>query len=193
MPDGVFPPDRPLERYRDYLRLLARLRLGPWLRGKLDASDLVQETLLRAHQHRGQFVGQTEAEWVAYLRRILANVAADRAREFARGKRDAALERSLEAALEQSSLRLEQWLAAEQSSPSERAMRQEALCALAAALARLPEDERTAVELRYLQDPPRPLAEIARQLGRPGAKAVAGLLARGLARLRGLMRDANGG
>jgi RNA polymerase sigma-70 factor (ECF subfamily) len=186
-------PDRPLECYRDYLGLLARLRLSRWLRGKLDPSDLVQETLLRAHQHRDQFVGKTEAEWAAYLRRILANVAADRAREFARGKRDAALERSLEAALEQSSQRLEKWLAAEQSSPSKRAMRQESLSALAAALARLPEDERTAVELRYLQEPPWPLAEIARHLGRPSAKAVARLLARGLGRLRGLMRDPNGG
>jgi len=43
--------------------------------------------------------------------------------------------------------------------------------------------------MRYLQDPPCPLPEIARELGRPTAKAVAGLLARGLEKLRGLLRE----
>ena len=90
------------------------------------------------------------------------------------GKRDAALERSLEADLEQSSLRVEAWLAAEQSSPSAQAQKREMLVHLAEQLAKLPEDERTALELRYLSEPPAPLSEIAAQLGRPGAKAVAG-------------------
>ena len=105
------------------------------------------------------------------------------------GKRDAALERSLEADLEQSSLRIEAWLAAEQSSPSAQAQKRELLAHLAEQLAQLPQDERTALELRYLSEPPVPLSAIAKQLGRPGAKAVAGLLARGLERLRNLMSD----
>ena len=53
----------------------------------------------------------------------------------------------------------------------------------------LSDDERTAVEMRYLQDPSCPLREIARALNRPTAKAVAGLLARGLEKLRGLLRE----
>jgi RNA polymerase sigma-70 factor (ECF subfamily) len=189
MPEGDSPPDVRLERYREFLHLLARLRLSSWLQSKLDPSDMVQDTLLRAHRHRDQQRGQTEAELAGWLRRILANVLADKARQFARGKRDLALERSLEAELEQSSLRLEKWLAAEQSSPSERAMRPELLLQMADALAELPEDERTALELRYLQVPPWPLADIARHLGRPTAKAVSGLLERGLDKLRKRLRD----
>jgi DNA-directed RNA polymerase specialized sigma24 family protein len=59
---------------------------------------------------------------------------------------------------------------------------------LAEGLMQLPDDERTALEMRYLQDPRCSLPEIAQALGRPTAKAVAGLLARGLAKLRGLLR-----
>jgi RNA polymerase sigma-70 factor (ECF subfamily) len=175
------------ERYREYLRLLARLRWPARWRAKLDPSDLVHETLLRAHQHRGDLHNQPEAVRMAYLRRTLAATMVDAARRLGAGKRNPALERSLETDLEQSSLRIEGWLAAEQSSPSAQAQKREMLVHLAEQLAKLPADERTALELRYLTEPPVPLSVIAALLGRPGAKAVAGLLARGLARLRKLM------
>jgi RNA polymerase sigma-70 factor (ECF subfamily) len=167
--------------------MLARLRLHACLRGKLSASDVVQETLLRAEQGKEQFRGNGDA-LAAYLRKILANTLADKVREFTRGKRDVALERSLHEDLERSSDHLEKWLAAGQSSPSEQAERNELLLRLAGALAELPEDERTALELRYLQEPPASAAEIAAHLNRPSAKAVAGLLARGLERLRQVLR-----
>jgi RNA polymerase sigma-70 factor (ECF subfamily) len=157
--------------------------MGPRLRVKLDPSDVVQETLLRAHRHRAKFRGQSEAERLAFLRCVLANVAADAVRRFARGKRDLAMERSLEAAIASSSSRLEALFPTEQSSPSGWAMRQELLLKMADALATLPESQRAAVELRYLHDPPRSLAEIGQELGR-SEKAAAGLLCRGLAALR---------
>src|SRR5262245_41839233 len=113
-----------LERYRPYLLLLARLRLDPRLRGKLDASDVVQQTLLAAHRAREQCRSTTEAEVAACLRQILAHNLANALRDLLRDKRDVRREPSLEA-VEESSRRLEVWLEAEQSSPSAQAVRQE--------------------------------------------------------------------
>jgi RNA polymerase sigma-70 factor (ECF subfamily) len=172
---------RALEKAREYLRLLARLQLDPRLRGKLDPSDVVQQTLLEAYEKREQFRGSTEGEWLAWLRQALAHNLADALRAFGQAKRDVARERSLEAAVEASSRRLAAWLAAEQSSPSQQAERHEQAMRLAAALAELPDDNREALVLHYCED--WPLADIATHLGRTPA-AVAGLLKRGLKQLR---------
>ncbi len=179
-------PQWELERYRNYLRLLARLQLDPRLRGKLDPSDLVQQTLLQAHQMQGQFRGTTEAEQAAWLRQILVRTMANAVRDLGRLKRDVGRERSLEAAIEESSMRLEVWLASEQSSPSLRAEKNEQLLRLAEALEQLPEAQREAVELHHLRG--LSLAELAGQLGRSEG-AVAGLLHRGIKRLRTLLQD----
>src|SRR5436305_61431 len=99
MPPSAEGPPLPLERFRDYLRLLARLQRDDRLRGKLDPSDLVQQALLKAHQARAQFRGHTEAEQAVWLRQILARTLANAVRDLGRAKRDVTLERSLEASL----------------------------------------------------------------------------------------------
>jgi RNA polymerase sigma-70 factor (ECF subfamily) len=178
--------EQPLEAYRDYLRVLARLHLGTRLQAKMDASDVVQHALLQAHESRERFRGRTEAERLAWLRAILANALAAAVRHFDAGMRDLARERSLEADLDLSSSRLECLLAADQTSPSEGAVRSEELVRLAAALAQLPEDQRCVVELHHLKG--LPVAETAERMGRTRA-AVVGLLFRGLKKLRELLLD----
>ncbi len=175
---------RPLERFREYLRLLARLQLDPRLQSQLDPSDVVQQTLVKAHLARDQFRGTSDGELAAWLRRILANTLAD---EVRRHRIELAHVHSLEQALDQSSARLEAWLARDQESPSEQAMRHEQVLSLAEALGRLAEDQRLVVELHHLQG--LSLEEVSRRLGRTEA-AVAGLLRRGRRNLREFLETA---
>jgi RNA polymerase sigma-70 factor (ECF subfamily) len=171
-----------LERFRDYLALLARLQITPGLRDRVDLSGVVQQTLLEACQAlKLEDRRRTPAETAAWLRSILGHNLADGLRKLATGKRDASRERSLATALEESSARLGDWLAARQSSPSQRAVRQEEFLRVSQAMARLPENQRRAIELHYLQGAP--LAVIAQEIGVTKA-AVAGLLHRGLRSLR---------
>jgi RNA polymerase sigma-70 factor (ECF subfamily) len=177
-------PPRPLEEYRPYLRLLARLQMDPRLRGQLDPSDVVQETLLRAHAHLEQFRGRTDAEMAGWLRRILANALQDAGRRQDREQEQVG--RPLAAALDESSARLEAWLADAHPSPGQAAVRNEQLLRLAAALEQLPDAQREAVILRHLQE--FSLPEIMRIMERTRA-SVAGLLFRGLRALRELLHD----
>jgi RNA polymerase sigma-70 factor (ECF subfamily) len=180
------PEERRLERFRDYLRLLARQQLGDWLRGKLDPSDVVQETLLKACRACDQAAGMTDTQLAAWLRRILSNTLVDAARRYAGGARDLALEQSLEASLEESSARLEQWLAADGSGPAQKVTREEQLLRLAEALQELPEEQRTVIERKHLRG--ESVSDIAHDMGRTKA-SVAGLLRRGLDRLRELLGE----
>jgi DNA-directed RNA polymerase specialized sigma24 family protein len=109
------PPDSTtnLERFREYLGLVARLQLGPRLQGKVDLSGVAQQTPLEAHRARGDFQSQVAAHEAAWLRRILANNLKDEIRRLGAAARDVTRERSLEAALEASTARIEGWLAAE--------------------------------------------------------------------------------
>ncbi|MFN4260701.1 MAG: sigma-70 family RNA polymerase sigma factor [Gemmataceae bacterium] len=185
MASDVAGPSR-FERYRNYLRLLAQVQFDPRLKRKLDPSDVVQQTLLEAYQKQEQFRGQSEEEWVAWLRQVLAHNLADALRTFGQAKRDLKRERSLHDALHASSLRLQIWLAAEQSSPSQKAEAHERAIALADALAALPDTQRQAIVLRYWHD--WSLADIAQHMQR-STEAVAGLLKRGLRQLRHQLQE----
>lgn len=181
MSDSTESRQAALESYRSYLRLLAGLRLDPRLRRKVDPSDVVQLTLLKAHEAFARCTVVGEAQQAAWLRQILARTMADEVRRYSRGKRDAEMERSILAGFDESSVRLEAWLADDRSSPSQQAIRHEQLLALALALDALPQDQRQAVELHHLSGCS--VAEVGDLLGRSRASA-AGLLRRGLKALR---------
>jgi RNA polymerase sigma-70 factor, ECF subfamily len=181
------PDDLDPEQFRSYLRLLARLQLPPKVASKVDASDIVQETMLQAHRGMGEFRGQTRPELIAWLRQILKHTIAHVARDWGRQKRDVGLERPIAGAVEESSARLEAYLAAEQTSPSMKADRNDKLVQLAAALEELPDEQREAIELHYWHG--WTLASIGEHQGRTTA-SVAGLVHRGLAKLRSVLPDA---
>jgi RNA polymerase sigma-70 factor (ECF subfamily) len=170
-----------LERFRPYLGLLARLQLAPALRGKIDLSGVVQQTLWEAHRLLSERCDLVDGALTALLRRTLANNLADEVRRTRANKRALDRERSLEAELAESSARLGRFLTSEGPSPAEQAERAEDLLRLAVALEELPGPQRLAVELHYLEG--WPLADVAAQLGRSKA-AVGGLLHRGLTQLR---------
>jgi len=172
---------RELERFRSYLHLLAEAKLDRRLRSKVDPSDVVQQTLLQAHRAWSQFRGTSDAELVACLRQTLAHTLLHCVRDCQRSKRNVAREIPLDALFDESSVRLEKWLAAEQSSPSQSAARIEGALRLAEAVQRLPDGQRGAVVLYYWQGCT--LAEIGEDLGRSTA-AAGGLLRRGLENLR---------
>src|SRR5262245_19423276 len=125
--------------------LLVRMHLDRRLWGKIDPEDIVQQTFQEAWSHRHQFRGEESQRW-PWLRRMLLHNVFDVVRHFRRGKCDVGLER----ALDLSSARLLESLAMAESTPSQRAARNEELALMAESLARLPEDQQEAVILHHL-------------------------------------------
>ncbi len=175
-----------LEQFRSYLRLLAELQLNPRLRVKEGVSDIVQQTMLDAHRDFGDFRGKSDLELRAWLKMILTHNLQTVARRYGTQKRAAGREVTLHDKLEKSSALLHHHLVADQTSPSMKLMKQERTEQLADALLNLLEDERTAVVLKHFHN--WSVAEIAQQLGRT-QDAVAGLLRRGLKKLREQLRE----
>ena len=196
MPHSNDPPDLLISRalagsgeaidallglYRNYLQLLARTQIDMHLALRLNPSDIVQETLLRAFRGFPQFRGTTEGELLVWLRRILAHCLADQSRQHRAQRRDARQEVSWEASCDRSNAQLAALLVDRGESPSQMAVRREQCVLLADALERLPEDYRQVLVLRHLERIE--FAEVAARMGRSSA-AVRMLWARALERLR---------
>ncbi len=175
-----------LEQYRDYLKMLADMQLNPRLRVKEGSSDIVQQTMLDAHRDFANFHGKSELELRAWLKMILTRNVLTVARRYGTHKRAAGREVSFQAQMEKSSALFHQQLVVDQTSPSVKLIKQERSEQLAAALLKLLDDERSAVLLKHFHD--WSVADIAQHLGRT-PEAVAGLLRRGLKKLREHLRE----
>ncbi len=177
-----------INRFRSYLRMIARLQFDPRLRTKLDPSDVVQQTMLHAHRSLEDFRGTTDAELAVWLRQILARNLQHAQRDYGRQRRDVARERSLEAAVEQSSVRINAWLASRAISSKCASRKTRGCPAIGRRLESLPDTQRQAVELHYLNG--WTLKQIAEHMDK-STTAVAGLLHRGLKNLKGVLGDPN--
>jgi RNA polymerase sigma-70 factor (ECF subfamily) len=151
------------------------------LRARVDPSDIVQETFLKAHREFDKFTGATEPELIAWLRQILVRNIADQAKYHHRQGRDLGRQRSLEAALDRSSAAVQRALATSFTSPSVRAERREQAVLLADALERLPTDYREVFVLRNLEQVP--VEQVAARMGR-SVNAVRKLWTRAMLELR---------
>jgi RNA polymerase sigma-70 factor (ECF subfamily) len=180
---------RLLESYSKYLTLLARLQIGRRLQGKADPADVVQEVFLEAHRQIRRFRGTTEAEFTAWLRRILAGEIALLLRRFLGTKsRDIQMEQELTMQIDHSSQMMDGAFIAASSTPSQHASRVEQSVLLAEALEQLPEEYREVIILRHLEA--LSLVEIAKKMNRT-EDSVQKLWVRALAKLRRMMGGAS--
>jgi RNA polymerase sigma-70 factor (ECF subfamily) len=170
-----------LAAYRQYLGILAGMQMDRFLRSRLDPSDVVQETLLEALRDFPQFVGATERDLMAWLRKILVRNLADQCKRHKAQARDLHRQESLEVLLDHSCAAAHEALAGGISSPSTQAARREETVLLANALARLPADYREVLVLRHLQQ--LPFNEVAERMQRSSG-AVRMLWTRALERLQ---------
>lgn len=181
--------DRLFAACRSYVGLIARATLERRLQSKVDASDLVQQTLMDAHRDFEQFAGQTEQEWLAWLRKILSHNMGDAYRHYGATKRQAQREVPLKGGSagtshSQSSVGINP--IAPDDTPSQIILHQEQELAVAEAIAQLPDDYREVVFLRNVQRLPFDQVAARMERSRPAAQM---LWMRALQRLREILGD----
>lgn len=144
-----------LQEYRQYLTVLAATQLEQRLRPRVSPSDVVQETMLRAHKNFGQFRGTSEPQLLAWLRQILVNNLANFVEQhMLAARRDVRREVSIDqmrTSLEESSVQLAALIPCNCNSPSSMVERREEAVELANRLSQLPPDYRKVLVLRNLQ------------------------------------------
>ena len=173
------------EPHRTFLEVLAESLIEPKLRRKIDAQDVVQDTFLAAHIGiESMPMSEDNEEILMWLITILKNELKDLRRRYYSQKRDLKKENSVDAAIDQSILGIEAMVPAMQTTPSGAAVRNEEIAKLAVAIRSLDAGQREVIVERYINR--RPLPEICEILEK-NQKSVAGLLYRGMAKLKELL------
>jgi RNA polymerase sigma-70 factor (ECF subfamily) len=178
------------------LRAAVAAALANDLRHRLDADDVLQEAYAKAFRALGQLPAtRTDPPPVTFdnlghfskwLEAIALNQLRDMQDALRRQKRDVAREaaHALAVPASDSYPRLIDQLAATEPTPSRQVARAEAVAAVMSSLARLPEEQREVLRLRFLRDVP--FEEIAAGLGK-SVDATYMICHRGLKTLRGLL------
>jgi RNA polymerase sigma-70 factor (ECF subfamily) len=157
--------DRLFALCRTYLGFVARSQVETSLRMRVDASDLVQETMLEAFRDFRRFAGSSEQEWLAWLRRILAHNAADFVRRYkGTAKRQARREVALRSPRASTACRGAPEPAAPGATPSQEFLQLDTELRLSAAMAELAPDYQEVIVLRNLQR--LPFNEVAERMSR---------------------------
>jgi RNA polymerase sigma-70 factor (ECF subfamily) len=180
--------EKAFERFRPVLVTLAEAMISPSYRGNIEASDLVQQTLMEAHTHARLLETFDEGPFFAWLRKALQNNLLDAVKRLNTQKNDVS-RRVRESELEESFARLEQLLVRDETSPSQLVQRNEQIAIMLSALQGLPDNQRMAVIMKHLRG--HSLKEVAASLGL-SESATAGVLHRGrqqLLRCMGTHRD----
>ncbi len=152
------------ESCRAYVGFLARSHVESWIQAKVDSSDLIQQTLMEAHQGFPNFSGQTEGEWIAWLKQILKHNATDFVRRFGAAKRRVTLEVAISNGNDSTYFRAAPELSSGGESPSQVMVRREQEIEISEALATLPDAYQEVIVLRNLQR--LPFDEIAERMER---------------------------
>jgi RNA polymerase sigma-70 factor (ECF subfamily) len=173
------------EAARGHLLQLAARELPAELRAKIGPSDLVQETAVDMHRDFAQFNGTTAEECFAWLREILRHNVVDAVRHYRESlKRNVTLEVSLGS----SPACHHAALVERARQPDGSAIRREEAATLNDVLARLPEEYRRVLQLRYWSG--MSFVDMAPLLGR-SPDAVRKLWYRAVERLQGELAAAD--
>lgn len=161
-------------------------QLGPHLQRHLEADDILQQAYVSAFQSIGQCRFGGPGGFYAWLETIAFEKLKTANRHLKRQKRDIGRERHADsfghAAPDRTSYPdLFDRFSGDHSTPSRRIRGQEAAAAVISSLARLSDDQRTVISMRFLED--RPVSEIAALLGK-SEDAVYMLCHRGLKALQ---------
>jgi RNA polymerase sigma-70 factor (subfamily 1) len=186
MPSQTDAVNQTLERYQAYLETLTYIQIDPRLRSEFGMSEIIQNTLLEAWREVTRIEALDDAARKRWLRTMLVRNLIEKIKYCQAQKRDYRLKQSLDAALEESSCRLQSWLAAEDTPPGDRLAEQEKALRLLEALSSLDARQREALILQKYHH--LKLEQIAKHM-RCTTGVVAGLHARGLKQLRKLLPD----
>jgi RNA polymerase sigma-70 factor (ECF subfamily) len=162
--------------------MVARAQIESWLQARVDASDLVQQTMLEAHRDFACFQGHGQGEWLAWLRRILTHNAAD----FVRHYRGAAKRQVFREVPLRGPRETDAWAGAPEpiaagATPSQEFLQRDDELLVAAALTELTPDYQEVILLRNMER--LPFDEVARRMGR-SRPAVQMLWMRAIRKLR---------